>query len=334
MSIEQLNIDFLNKGNFNSFWWHISTKLQPITNGIPLQEWIEFIGNQLYKEYNPNTQHVVLENYFPSAKVKSCVHNANLSVHARLINNGSSFTIELKDYGEKNDSRLQRFFVAHELAHTFFYDTQKDPFLDYRFFSVGSKEIEFLCNRISRSILMPNIALYNKLNKLETPYDESFSLDTVNKLCETFRVPYNVLLNRVIFDTGFWNCIFLRFRNYESEENNWKLRERYLPSIYWNNVKAFIPLEDSKKSKDNPNRYPSAKGNLKNTFNSVYQELKSEKRLTRKLKYEDIYDNPLKSFLGFYFDPKKEIIVHFSLGKLKYSETEYLNVCIPLPSRL
>lgn len=331
MSIEQLNIDFLNKGNFNSFWWHISNKLEPLTNGIPLQEWIEFIGNQLYNETGSDSPHVVLENYFPATKVKSCIHNSELSVHARLINNGSSFTIELKDYGERNDTRLQRFFTAHELAHTFFYNTQKTPFTDYRFFPTGSKEIEFLCNRLSRSILMPNVVLHNKLHKIESPYDENFSLDAVNKLCTTFRVPYSVLLNRVIFDTGFWNCLFLRFRNYEAEENNWKLRERYLPSIYWNNVKAFIPMEDPKKSKDNPNRYPSAKGKLKSTFNTVYQELKTEKRLTKKFSIAAIDDSPLKGFLKYYFDKDKEITFHFSLGNLKYSTVEYLNVCIPLP---
>jgi hypothetical protein len=331
VSTEQLNIDFLNKGNFNNFLLHISTKLEPITNGIPLQEWIEIIGNKLYNESKGDSSHVILENYFPFTKVKSCNHNAELSVHARLINNNTSFTIELKDYGGRNDTRLQRFFIAHELAHTFFYNTQRNPFIDYRFFPAGSKEIEFLCNRISRSILMPNVLLYNKLNKIASPYDDNFSLDAINKLCSTFRVPYNVLLNRVIFDTGFWNCLFLRFRNYETEENNWKLRERYLPSIYWNNMRAFIPIEDQKKSKNNPNRYPSAKGKLKASFNSVYQELKTEKRLTKKFQYETIDASPLKNFLKYYFDKNKEIIVHFSLGKMKYSTIEYLNVCIPLP---
>ena len=331
MNIEQLNIDFLENGNFNTFWQHISNKLQPITNGIPLQEWVEYIGNQLYSENNNNEKKITLENYFEFAKIKTCIHKEDLVVHARLINNGANFTIELKDYGSKNDIKLQRFFTAHELAHTFFYDTSRIPFIDYRFFPFGSKEIEFLCNRIARSILMPNILLYNQLDKFAPPSSNTFSLDTVNKLCTIFSVPYNILLNRIILDTGFWNCLFLRFRNYNLEENNWKLRERYLPFVYWNNLKAFIPLEDTNKRKDNPNRYPSAKGRLKDAFNSIYDELKKEKRLSINYNYNDINDSPIKGFLKHYFDPSKEITIHFSLGRVKYSEAEYLNVCIPLP---
>ena len=331
MSNEQLNIDFLNKRNYNSFLWYISSKLEPITNGLPLEEWIESLGNYLYSESHSNTIHVLLENYFTLTKVKSCIHKSDLSVNALLINNESSFTIVLKDYGIRNDTRLQRFFVAHELAHTFFFNTKRVPFIDYRFFPAGSKEIEFLCNRIARSILMPKMVLYDKLNKFESPYDSDFSMDYVNKLCNIFRVPYSIFLNRVIFDTGFWNCLFLRFRNYESEENSWKLREKYLPSFYWNNVKAFIPFEDLKKDKDNPNRYPSAKGNLKSTFNSVYQELKKERRLTKKYQFESINANPINKFINCYFDSKSEITIHFSLSNLRYSPIEYLNVCIPLP---
>lgn len=331
MSIEQLNIDFLERRNLDDFWKHLSIKLSPLTKGIPLQEWIEFIGNKLYKESNSNAQNIILDNYFPLTNVKSCIHNSDLAVHARLVNNESFFTIELKDYGKMNDNRLQRFFIAHELAHTFFYNTEKIPFIDYKIFSPGSKEIEFLCNRISRSILMPNLILSNKLNKVESPHDSNFSLDIVNKLCTNFHVPSNVLLNRIIFDTGYWNCLFLRFRNYENEENNWKLREKYMPSSYWNNLKAYIPLEDQKKNKDNPNRYPSAKGKLKTVFNNVYAELKINKRLTKKFPLEAIADSPLKSFLKFYFSTSIEITIHFSLGKMKYSDVEYLNVCIPLP---
>lgn len=334
MSIEQLNIDFPSKGNFSSFWWHLSNKLEPLTNGIPLQEWVEFISNKLYQESKNGTDYVHLEKYFELRKIKNCVHNNDLAVDARLINNGTSFTIQLKDYGERNDPRKQRFLIAHEIAHTFFFNISRESIIDYHFFPAGSKEIEFLCNRIARGILMPNIILINKLQRVGSLDDVGFSLDQINKLCETFRVPYTVLLNRIILDTGFWKCLFLRFRNYKTEENNWKLRERYLPAIYWNNIKAFIPQEDHKKNKDDPNRYPSAKGELKSTFDSVYLELKEKKRLTKRLSLESINDSPIKGFLKTYFNTSEKVTFHFSLGNLRYSTIEYLNVCIPLPRTL
>lgn len=329
MNIDQLNLDFRSRQDFDGFWSYISTKVEALTNGKPLNEWIESIGNRLYVLSNSKTKHIDLGKYFELTNIKACSYRKELSVHARLISHDSHFIIELKDYGSRNDTRLHRFFVAHELAHTFFYNTKRVPFSDYRFFPEGSKEIEFLCNRISRSILMPTFVLHDKLRKLPIPNQDGFSLHAVNKLCNTFKVPHSVLLNRIIFDTGLWNCLFLRFRNYELEENNWKLRERYLPALYWNNVKAFIPIEDRKKSKDNPNRYPSAKGKLKEAFNHVYAELKTEKRITKKYSFRDIDDSPLKGFFKYYFDQSTEIKIHFSLGKDKYSRSDYLNVCIP-----
>lgn len=331
MNSEQLNIGFVNDSSYGRFWNNLSKKLEPVTNGIPLQEWIEYIGNNLYSQSRQTLQLVDLEKYYPLTKVSKCVYNQELLLNARLISNPTDFIIELKDYGERNDMRRQRYFIAHEIAHTFFFNTKSNPIRDYKFFPYGSKEIEFLCNRMARAILMPNMVLDNKIHKLPSIHDDSFSLESIKKLCNSFRVPYNVLLNRIISDTSLWNCLFMRFRLYESEDNKWKLRERYVPSGHWQNNKAYIPQEDLNKSKDNPNRFPSAKGTLAKAFEDVYVELLDCQRITKEYIAENISDSPLKSFFQFYFADLEKVKVHYSLGRDKYSKSIYLNVCIPLP---
>lgn len=331
MNTEQLNIGFVSDSSYSKFWNDLSNKLEPLTNGIPLQEWIEYLGNNLYSQSQQTLQLVDLEKYYPLTKISKCVYNHKLLLNARLISNPTDFIIELKDYGERNDMRLQRYFIAHEIAHTFFFNTKSNPIRDYKFFPYGSKEIEFICNRIARAILMPNIVLNNKIHKLSSIHDDSFSLESIIKLCKSFRVPYNVLLNRIIADTALWNCLFMRFRLYENEENKWKLRERYLPSAHWQNSKAYIPQEDLNKPKDNPNRFPSAKGTLAKAFEEVFLELKESQRTTKEYIATSITDSPLRSFMQFYFSDLEKVKIHYSLGKDKYSKSDYLNVCIPLP---
>lgn len=330
MSGEQLNLEYLNKKNLNTFWSHISRKLAPITKGINFQEWAEHVSADLYSTHHGKDTHVDPIKYFAAVKVGSFRYSRNISVHAKLINHHKEFAIELKDYGKRNDTRFHRFLIAHEIAHTFLYDTKSVPFVDYAFFPPGSREIEFLCNFLARTILLPKPLIQKKLSKIPSLHDANFSLIEVSRLCNSFKVQHNVLLNRLIFDTGLWDCLFLRFRNYSDHVQNWRLVERYLPSIYWNNKQAYIPPEDSKKEKSNPLRYPSAKGNLQNIFTSVYSNLKHVKRESKEYDANDLEFPPLKNFIKEYFHGKKAT-VHFSLAIDQQTQAEHLNVCIPLP---
>jgi len=331
VNIDQLNIRFADETDFNNFWRSLAEKIDPITKGIPLKDWVEKIGNNLYTKSGQTHQCIELERYYSTTRVSKCIYNKELMVNARLIANTKDFIIELKDYGVHNDKRLQRYFIAHEIAHTFFYNTEHESIRDYKLFMFGSKEIEFLCNRIARAILMPMIVLVNKLSKFPNVNDHLFSLESIVQLCDAFKVPHTVFLNRVISDTGLWNCLLVRFMLYENEQNRWKLRERYVPSYHWRNTKAFIPQEDVHKDNDNPNRFPSAKGSLAKSFDEVYTQLLITPRISKEFDTAAISESPLKHFIQFYFPNSQKIVIHFSLGKHKHTKYHYLNVCVPLP---
>jgi hypothetical protein len=327
--VDQLSLEYFYHKSYNGFWNQISKKLAPVTKGRPFQEWAEQVSDQLYTTCLAGSSHVNPEKYFSATKIGACKYNKDISVHARLINNQKEFLIELKDYGVNNNVLFHRFLIAHEIAHTFLFDTKRVPFMDYAFFPPGSREVEFLCNLLARALLLPGSLIRKRLSKIPSLSDPAFSLIEINKLCAVFKVQHTVLLNRLIFDTGLWNCLFLRFRNYGEESNVWRLKEKYLPSFYWNNKKAFIPPEDSKKDKNNPLRYPSAKGELKKVFDAVYQELEIKKRVMKELRPSELGSSILKSFIKEHFK-YQPIVVHFSKGIDSFSHGEYLNVCIPL----
>ncbi|MEO8173914.1 MAG: ImmA/IrrE family metallo-endopeptidase [Sediminibacterium sp.] len=337
MNREQLNINFVPLENESHFIRYVESKLGNLTKGHGLLEWIEQIGNYMYVKTGQNKQEVNLKDYFGILKIGGCRFKKDLTVNAQLLVENAAFIIELKDYGQNNDFRRQRFHLAHELAHVIFFDIRRVPIRSYDIFPPGSREIEYLCNRIARAILIPECVLSRKSERYAKPGDPEFHLGIINKFCQDFRVPANALLHRLVRDTGAWNCLVLRFIRFKDEDSVWRLKERYLPPKYWQNIKAFIPLEDLKKERTNPKRYPSAKGNLARHFESVCRFFNDEKenpekmrRVTRQYPLSEIRGNPIDSFLNVYFTNDDLVTIHYSLGLDKFTKTWYLNVCIPL----
>jgi Zn-dependent peptidase ImmA (M78 family) len=337
MRRSQTYLDFLPLDNNTQFLRYLQDKLGPLTKGEPVLRWIETIGNYFYSKTGQTRQQVNLNDYFPLLKIIACRYRKDLEVNARLIVEELDFIIELRDYGSNNDHRRQRYLLAHELAHIIFFDIRRYPLREYNIFPPGSREIEFLCNRIARAILIPECILYDKIKKHPKPGDKEFSMDVIRKMCIAFKVPASVLLQRLIGDTRQWNCMVLRFKYFNNGDNCWRLKERYIPHRYWASIKGYIPHEDIKKSKDNPKRYPSAKGQLAKQLNSVYNLFINDqsnrqlfRQTTRTYSVEEISDHPIKSFLLTYFYPESQLNVHYSLTRDKYTGSQYLNICVPL----
>lgn len=337
MNRDQLHINFMTSEDDSQFIRYLETKLDRLTRGHGLVDWIEQIGNYLYSKTGQTKQEVNLKDYFGILKIGGCRFKKDLAVNAQLLVENAAFIIEMKDYGNNNDFRRQRFHLAHELSHVIFFDIRRTPIRSYDIFPPGSREIEYLCNRIARAILMPDSVLNRKLERYAKPGEPEFDLGIINKFCQDFRVPANALLHRLMRDTGAWNCLFLRFAHFKNEENSWRLKERYIPPKYWRNIKGFIPLEDFHKDRTNPKRYPSAKGNLAKHFESVYRFFTDEnenpqkiRRVTREYPLHEIKGNPIDRFLTVYFSKDDLVTIHYSLGMDKFTKVWYLNVCIPL----
>lgn len=335
----EIEIKKQSNSNFSSnrFWNRISEQLSPLLDGHELSEWIENIGNRLYLDSLQDSINIDLKKYYILTNIEKSIYRKDLSVNARLVQNEDSFIIELKDLGSNNNIRLQKYYVAHEIAHTFFFDTSSKPYRDYKLFSYGSKELEFICNRIARAILLPSCTIKRSVNNLiSNPCQKDFSLSKITELSNRFGITKDILLNRLIIDTGIWNCLIISFTLHEELKAEkkiykWRMKKDYLPYHYWGNLRAFIPKSPT-----------SAKRDTENLLNTVFNELinietqgiKLNKTncLCKTIKKEVLLNAPFKNFVNYHFENSEEILVHFSAGLYYSSKNDSLktiDVCIP-----
>lgn len=93
-----------------------------------------------------------------------------------------------------------RVVLAHEIAHTFFYDRESSPPRRLIFFGSENRELEWACWYIARNLLVPaslfrkKIALYPELESNE------FSINVFFDLAEKFEVPWPLIAIRLAED--------------------------------------------------------------------------------------------------------------------------------------
>lgn len=117
-----------------------------------------------------------------------------------LLPKQDGFTILLR----QNLSHTQsRFAVAHELVHTFFYDTSQSPPSRPVTSSNDIWKEEDLCNQVARDVLMPKVDVLNFPFRYPTA-----SLEALKKISRTYDTSFDVAI-RQIQGVGVWNGIFL-----------------------------------------------------------------------------------------------------------------------------
>lgn len=113
--------------------------------------------------------------------------------------------------GIRTDYRL-RSTMAHELMHTFFYDTSETPPKKMGHDSPSRRNLlmqEELCYFLARQLLMPNFSI--KAQIISRNYLKSPSIKNVRFLKAIYVVSSDLLAYRLIKDLGIWNAIFMKF---------------------------------------------------------------------------------------------------------------------------
>jgi len=141
--------------------------------------------------------------YAPLRNVKEIVHR-DMEIDGRLIPNAGGFIIELR---KDRSHERKNFTLAHELAHTFFYESV--PSIKYRSLTSlhphHDADEETLCNIAAAEMLMPS-PVFSKIAKdySATPR----SLQELSRLFETSLTATIVHLLRL----GIWNTTFILWK--------------------------------------------------------------------------------------------------------------------------
>lgn len=105
-----------------------------------------------------------------------------------------------------------RFTLAHEIAHTFWFDLSTSP--PRKTFPLLSKRIsEAFCNRIAAEILMPKWMVKKCLPKnalmSEAHFDIQLFRKVVLELVKQFNVSPSAVTRRLVEDLNLWNLVLL-----------------------------------------------------------------------------------------------------------------------------
>lgn len=306
----------------NSFELNIEKKLSDFLENKSIDEWCDQVASDfMFETQQKKPPFNFGDSYLKKRKVTLVTNSKSITVRGKMDVIKEGFIIEINP-SIKNEFQY-RFTLAHELAHTFFYDYDYRPPRDLSGFSVGSKYIEFLCNKVARNILVPRSSLEETLKSFLLPSDKNFELSTINELSTLYKVTYSVMLSRLITDLEIWKCILLRFKC--DEEGSWRIIETYKPKSIFYDKNYFIPNGNRIKNVSGEEKYPSAKKDLNILLREIEKELRRKNRCSLNVKKSILNNPPISTFVTNHFLSEK-VFIHTSM---QYN-SGVINVCIPL----
>lgn len=233
-----------------------------------VEEWVEKAVQDLLGKSNQYALPIQLEPIFKSRKIERV--EVQYLEKDELAKKGIG-ELKIKDFGfvltinrVKNNkfqegnkdpfaNKRERFTIAHEIAHTFFYDVSANP--PRRSLSPqNDNSDEALCNRLAAAILLPKEKVVkiveNYLEFLQCDFKINKFLELCMKMSKIFNVSLNVVLRRLIEDMNLLDMLVLSCFWGSKDNNNisrrageeaWRLRWYAKPT--WASKELFIPTK-------------------------------------------------------------------------------------------
>ena len=169
---------------------------------------------------------------YPSGNLDS----ANLLREAYIVPRQGGFELRFRSSGQSG-GRV-RFSIAHEIGHTYFFDTEANPPRKLSIWRGLESDEERLCDIFASELLMPEEMIRRFL-----PDHTQQSLSVVIQLSKKFKVTYEALSRRLIEDLAAWDAIVIGVSwsakelpsgkgssMKESNTNKWRLLWSSLPT--------------------------------------------------------------------------------------------------------
>lgn len=175
------------------------------------------LGSILCEEAETLIRRTQLDPPFDPLKIKhgrlkfGLIADANRNTH---VPTKEGFRIEIKHKKTRNLDDLDfraRTTIAHEVAHSFFYDINVLP--PKPIGVVSSKksqwELESICYRIGRTLLMPSFSVSRLLTR--SPDIKKASLHKIRLLMNRYKVSSDIVAWRMLKDLILWNSCFAKY---------------------------------------------------------------------------------------------------------------------------
>jgi hypothetical protein len=206
-------------------------------------------------------------------RIREIKFKQKLPENARLCIGEEGFRIELAS--EKKSFSWLRFTLAHEIAHSLFFDIEEWPPAPLISMIQGDRDLEWLCWQLARCLLVPQAWLKDHLSAFSSLSSPDFSLEVLFALERTFSVPWKVIAQRIVEDLGLWRVVLLQFVQLNDQpspsEKGWYLRWH---TFSVNETKTlFIPMS---RLVDGITKSPQAKRTLLEFVSGCFERGKTE----------------------------------------------------------
>lgn len=192
-----------------------------------LEEWAEYSALKLLEEAGQTVPPVRIDAHRLLAlrNIRRVKVVATLPERGRLLTTGDGFEILLAP-STKNSRSWFPVVIAHELAHSLFYDISSSRPRSLIILPAGNKDLEWLCWYLASVLLMPEKWVRHFVSQRHNYVPLNQIPDEVDRLVETFQVPRQLAATRAIHCLGLLKCIILRFEksiDNSRADSSWKL---------------------------------------------------------------------------------------------------------------
>ena len=250
--------------------------------------------------------------------VPTLSHSASIEIES-----DTGFILKTRD--ELNFSNPEhRFLIAHEIGHTYLFDTSKRFISPKLSIGTSSLQQEFLANFIGRCILIPKGLLLDKL------HHEIKDFSVFNSLTIYFQVPYKILLTRIFVDCNLLpNMAIFRFVKFYGEEK-WRLFEHFVPERIKYNKKYYVPQKNFNTDIPFKKRFPSCSAELSDYYDNELTHLNEIMAVPK----HQLMHKPLNKFLEQFEDQEIEILAKYKKHKKYNSDIINVMMKFTMPNRV
>ena len=167
---------------------------------------IKNIAMQFLAAANQNKPPIHLHSLFGTRHVTD-YSESKMVTNGRLLVDKAGFKIIVQNGYETRT----RFTLAHEIAHTVFYDLESSP-PKRLLHGARAKEEEHFCNMLAAEVLMPSWMIEDECNKFMVGNEYTSPITLFRQLARTFRVSLEALTRRVVEDLQTYKGIVLSTR--------------------------------------------------------------------------------------------------------------------------
>lgn len=246
----------------------LSSAVHGISRGKSFRAWAEDEVASILLSARETEPPINLEGrLLKTRRISDIVYRRGLSERGRLIPTGRGFRIELDIRVARPGTLDNRMILAHEIAHTVFYDLEATPPTPRVALSPGDVVLERACRQIALRLLVPKAWLLSSIANQPTPGQGNFDLRILDSLALQCRVATGSIAERLIEHLAVWQVVMLIFhkRNDSNGRLSWRLVRTFCPK----GGLTGLYLPNPSQTSTGETKFPRARGRLSALLDNI-----------------------------------------------------------------